>query len=217
MTSATTATAPRERPILFSGAMIRAILDGTKSQTRRVVTSLNGHGFGRITEFGASDTPGYDFHFRNTQMLWNDLRTSDVLRGCPYGAPGDHLWCRETWALDPNAHPDEAGALYRATDPGWDDSESGLLWRPSIFMPRWASRITLEVTEVRVERLQTITEADAIAEGVDSVSGADVPRNATMCRRDDYAQLWDTINAKRGYGWDSSPYVWVVSFRRCEP
>lgn len=87
-------------------------------------------------------------------------------------------------------------------------------WRPSIHMPRWASRITLEITGVRAERLQAITEEDAIAEGVDAVSIAAVPRQAAWSRRQDFSRLWDSMNAKRGFPWASNPWVWVIEFKR---
>lgn len=180
---------PRERPILFSGPMVRAILAGTKTQTRRVVKVEPG-------KLDVGENPA-----------------------CPYGVPGgSRLWVRETWYDDnatrdaepiPTSHDDFIH--YRADGEAHDQFEEldGFLrWRPSIFMPRWASRITLEVTEVRVERLQEITEADAWAEGI----AAHVVRPIH-----DYAALWDSLNAKRGFGWDTNPWVWVVSFRRLTP
>jgi hypothetical protein len=188
----------KERPILFSGPMVRAILAGRKTQTRRVVADLNP----TLAESAASGS-----------QIANALR-------CPYGAPGDRLWVRETWAaqraldkLPPQMI--EAGAWVEyAAGPGGGILDRGK-WRPSIFMPRWASRILLEVTAVRVERLQDISETDAEAEGVDAVSMADVPRQATMNRRADFKQLWDSINAKRA-PWASNPWVWVVEFKRLD-
>ena len=143
----------------------------------------------------------------------------------PYGQPGDQLWVRESWAYHPDGKDKEI--LYRATDSGWDDNNTGLRWKPSIHMPRWASRIQLEVTDVRVERVQEISEEDAKAEGISDggclncgnssdpeACGCDYPKPDF---RDSFANLWDSINAKRGYSWESNPYVWVVEFERVTP
>lgn len=162
----------KERPILFSGPMVRAILDGRKTQTRRVVKPRQG-------------------------MLddWTGLP-------CPYGKPGDRLWVRETCYFE-QPHGE---VIYRA-DPGsekaLDPEFTGLRWRPSIHMPRWASRITLEIVNVRVERLQDIRVDDARAEGVTAKWPVHGFRN-----------LWQSIN---GFGsWDANPWVWVVEFRNME-
>ncbi len=132
---------------------------------------------------------------------------------CPYGQIGDRLWVRETWAIN----PDDGGAVYRATDPDWEVCE-GWAWRPSIHMPRWASRITLEITDARVERLQRITEEDAIAEGCDHkvqyVNGTEFV--GEPCCKHDYANLWNGLYAASGYGWTVNPWVWVVAFKRVE-
>ena len=175
----------KERPILFSAPMVRALLAGTKTQTRRIVK--------------ARDLEWMDVH--------QGLREPDNAERCPYGQPGgDRLYVRETWAaphaydhLPPRLIPQDARIHYAATE-----DRGGLLWRPSIHMPRWASRITLEVTGVRVERLQDISEADAIAEGVYT--------DPACPAYDAYAQLWDEIN---GLGsWEANPWVWVVGFHR---
>lgn len=171
----------RERPILFTGEMVCKILDGSKTQTRRVIQARHIHG---------------------------DMVEVDS----PYGIKGDLLWCRETWAsLD--AKPDQP-VIYRATaDPCYVPSR----WRPSIFMPRWASRITLELTGIRVERVQEITEEDAIAEGV-SESHSVGRDGIGVCHtaKYHYAQLWDKINGKRA-PWHVNPWVWVLTFRRIKP
>lgn len=187
----------KERPILFSAPMVRAILAGTKTQTRRIVKGLNGcH-------------PG--------------------ILPCPYGAAGDRLWVRETWKTVPwnagaekrieGADHDEEGIRYRAT---WDRS-CAPPWRPSIFMRRNASRITLDVTAVRAERLQDITEDDIRAEGVTRVNVGDLlatvrPRRTFPIAHDWrslWALGWDAINGKRA-PWSSNPWVWVISFTRAE-
>lgn len=201
----------KERPILFSAPMVRAILDGRKTQTRRVMKVQPGDVLWRSN--------GRDW-------LWLDnddgplTEPAPCIR-CPYGVPGDRLWVRETWAK-----PGEVGDSieYRADN---DDPLAGR-WRPSIHMPRWASRITLEVTGVRVERLQDISEDDARAEGIREVTKDGVvkkycvydlgdhsstpwdqmPRRAVAA----YAALWNDINGKGAFL--SNPWVWVVEFRR---
>lgn len=211
----------KERPILFSGPMVRAILDGRKTQTRRVVKfpsdggeqkylGMNGCGLHVFAPGG----PGW-----GGEMY------------CPYGQVGDRLWVRETWmetcdrdTLEPNGK-----VIYRATwvGPGpvkcdgdgftvWNkDGTAASPWRPSIHMPRWASRLTLEITGVRVERLQDISEADTIAEGVqiDVIAGDDGFRcsNAKGC----FQELWESINGQGS--WDANPWVWVVGFKVVTP
>jgi len=169
----------REHPILFSAAMIRAILAGTKTQTRRVIKP---------------QPSGMDDHRRYLSVL------SDVYQ--KYGRPGDLLWVRETWG------PCEGGFCYRADESDGAKPDDGR-WHSARFMPRFASRITLETTDVRVERVRDISEGDAMCEGAEA--GLDV--TAT----DRFARLWDLINAKRGYGWDANPWVWVISFKRVAP
>lgn len=118
---------------------------------------------------------------------------------CPYGEKGDGLWVRETWG------PYEGGVIYRC-DESPNCKPDGGAWKPSIFMPRWASRITLEITDVRLERLQEISELDARSEGV----------NPYSCETalEQFPKLWDSINAKRGYRWETNPWCWCISFNR---
>ena len=160
-----------EKPILFSGPMVRAILDGRKTMTRRVVKSLLQ--FGQITEFQKSDRIGYDWQFRDRRYLWNDISDSRLTAACPYPV-GTRLWVRETWAADimwdqtPPRHIPEGQRV-------WYDRSDHLAYplavkgrnRSSIHMPRWASRITLEVTGVRVERLTEISDEDVFSEGIE--------------------------------------------------
>lgn len=197
------------RPILFNGAMVRALLDGSKTQTRRVV---------KLTHAAHVKEP-------RGHRRWHPA-DPDATKACPYGQPGDQLWVRETWAMD-----DEDNALlYGAdigTDSGADDWERNRLdgvpkyrWRPSIHMPRAASRITLEITGVRVERLQDIREADAIAEGIEPT----MPNPGHWNWKDyladgmqthavlSYKTLWESINGPGS--WDLNPWVWVVEFKR---
>ena len=190
----------KERPILFSGPMVRAILSGVKTQTRRVIkpqpVQYNRpdwpctHGWREVPQMG-----GWEISWNNDSMTAAEA----IGEYCPYGKTGDQLWVRETWRVNGNAHDyaraGKESVFYRA-DEDWN-VDAG--WRPSIFMPRWASRITLEVTDVRVERLQNVSHEDGRAEGFDSLDG--------------FALLWDRINEKRGYGWHANPWVWAVEFR----
>ena len=202
----TVTTETKSRPILFSTEMVKAILDGRKkTQTRRIVKTpkdfgemrdvfdddyLNSHGFIAI------DTSiGHGFKVR-----------------CPYGKVGDVLWVRETWRVDDY---NSSETIYKADIPDeiLSDIKGVAKWKPSIFMPRTASRITLEITNIRVERLQDITEVDAKAEGVQE--GDDW---LDFCLgQKHFAELWDKINEKRGYSWASNPFCWVLSFKRLKP
>ena len=164
--------AARTRPILFSGPMVRAILSGAKTQTRRVIT------------------PQPDARLRWGLAGWEDVHGRPL--PCRYGAPGDLLWVRETWGIA-GEFGDGTAHTYRATD-----DRNGIIWRPSIFMPRALSRITLKITDVRVERIQDISEPDEAAEGVE---------------RHTFAALWNAINAKRGYSWERNPWVWALTLQ----
>ncbi len=228
----------KERPILFSGEMVRAILEGRKTQTRRVVTFTAS---GRIKEPGSP---------RN----WH-LDDPEAVNGCPYGKPGDRIYVRETWWQAgewSQSHPEDdewslwigsRRVIYAAdrnppNEPNrhypvglrngrFSAAEPNRLWRkrPSIHMPRWASRILLEITDVRVERLQDISEEDALAEGVKKwphkghfaygYDGGYAPGYGSHSGA--FCNLWDSINAKRGYSWESNPWVWVIEFKRIEP
>lgn len=197
-----------ERPILMSAPMVRAILAGTKTQTRRAVK-------GWPLEWlspPVSITPEYVAHPDN--------------KACPYGSPGDHLWVREAWART-IVHPGTELVVYREGD---NRTDYGGPWKPGIHMFRRDSRILLEVTEVRVERLQAISEEDAQAEGGVEAAGwpgwwshtgqspsdktpGDMSFGGTAC--DSYRLLWDQINGAGA--WDLNPFVWAVSFRVVKP
>lgn len=181
--------------------MVRAILDGRKTQTRRVVKFQTAP-----TEYPQGNGAKF-VQIGGKQYWWNsqDDHPAHVTKACPYGTPGDRLWVRETFHT-----VDGASAFYRADyerNPK-GDKEHGIVWTPSIHMPRWASRITLKVADVRVERLQDISEKDAWAEGCegfdDDVSGG----KSGYC---EYAELWEAINGKGS--WEANPWVWVVEFR----
>lgn len=147
-----------DRPIIFSAPMVHALLAGRKPQTRRMI-KIRGHRSFR--EFGPSDTKGYDWHFRDAEARWHDLRHAELLARLRWQA-GDRLWAKETWSPDPRGAMGY-GSVYRA-DGDHVRPDAGR-WRSPIHMPRWASRLTLTVTDVRVQRLQEITDADAEAEG----------------------------------------------------
>lgn len=218
----------KERPILFSAPMVRALLAGTKTQTRRAVKPqpiANHRGKFAFTTF--TDDEGVESYWVNSP-LWGPVR-------CPYGKPGDRLWVRENGWERPERTPrmmrdgaDTWERYYYDAD-GYTDLELdqfrewGFKRRPSIHMPRWASRITLEITGVRVDRLQDISEADAIAEGCDSFPGIKHDDDAAALARIGpvdfdsfpiarYAALWESINGPGS--WDANPWVWVVEFRR---
>lgn len=191
------------KPILFSTPMVQAILDGRKTMTRRVIKPqpmimanrkpLDGYNDNMIKAAGDFPTPKYH--------------------------PGDVLWVRETWAnisdwttVDPELGvPD--GYIYKAN---WEGAEHPK-WRPSIFMPKEACRLFLRVTGARVERLQEITVDDCRNEGACCSDCYDVGEHSQSCKCDTrFRNLWDGLNAKRGYGWDTNPWVWVYTFERCE-
>lgn len=199
-----------ERPILFSSEMVRAILAGRKTQTRRILRPQP-----HVTRLAGHDIPlwGPGKHASTSlQAKW--------LLCCPYGRPGSHLWVRETWLELDDDHRDRRGvrqAVYRAdTTSDGDDirRQYGYRWRPSIHMPRWASRLTLEVTSTRVERLQEITEEDARAEGVEAHlhDGYDGTIDRERPARSNFERLWDHINGERA-PWATNPWVFVVGFR----
>lgn len=209
-------TATVERPILFSGPMVRAILDGKKTQTRRVVkldAELLGRGCTSLE--GAWMDPGFGDGQR--LKVLGPYDTAHRLYS-PYGHKGERLWVRETWRCfggqEYEYQRDQKSIVYKATAELIDSGP----WKPSIFMPRWACRLELEITGVRVERLQKITEDDAKAEGVEPSTREDLlagrfpgqPYSAA------YALLWEYLNAKRGFGWESNPWVWVLEFRRAQ-
>ncbi len=215
----------KEHPILFSGPMVRAILDGRKTQTRRIMKHQ-------------PPSPSYKlFTPGDERRHWIHADGVNVIDGgqpyfkCPYGQPGDRLWVRETWQSFGDSSkitppvPYSCQVRYEADGATvWLPVPTGargvfpasLKSRPSIFMPRWAARITLQITGVRVERLQDISEHDALAEGVNyhilSEQAAEFVRGKSHLPPAvlKYGDLWESIN---GHGsWDANPYVWVVEF-----
>jgi len=192
----------KERPIIFTvPTLIEGILNGIVTQTRRVIKPCS------AATLHDGSQPEWVF----------------TLAKCPYGQVGDRLWVKETFVIEeagdseepkdrPFKYDLEYGLLiphYRATEPDielvTEEQEDNVTkWRPSIFMPRWAPRVTLEITEVRVERLQEITHDDIVKEGI-----IPIPFHS----KTEFKTLWDSLNAKRGYGWEANPFVWVISFK----
>lgn len=213
----------KERPILFNGPMVRAILNGRKTQTRRVVKGP----FHKDNFVRMSDDLGYPASLGH---LWAGFRWPEdpIYTKSPYGQPGDRLWVRETWAPGPSADEDGMPLFVYRADGEPPEHVKGWKWRPSIHMPRWASRLTLEITAVRVERLQDISWMDVDAEGIGdmledpcsiageafgyaehiSIAGGSVGMAAEMYG---VASYWDSI-AKPGERWADNPWVWVYKF-----
>ena len=221
----------KERPILFSGPMVRALLGGTKTQTRRVVKPQPDS---THSGFPYWNIGGYRAAWCRSAEDGGPLVPANPLP-CPYGQPGDRLWVRETWFPDPPndgswpytswagcregqiaAVPERfrrpAFCCYGASWP-----HGGMRWTPSIHMPRWASRITLEVTGVRVKRLREISEADAKAEGAPfELSPPDSVRlGAVASHLGGFQRIWQTINGPDN--WEANPLVWAIEFKRISP
>lgn len=183
-------------PIPFSTEMVRAILDGRKTQTRRVIKPQPT--YEGASTFGGDITIGF-------YCYWKTHKVSNIqhlVEYYPYGQVGDRLWVRESYG-----YLIDNSIAYRANCNDWHlKNKYTIKWKPSIFMPRWASRIDLEIIDVRVERVQEITYEDIIAEGMK-------PRTKPISN---FRKLWDSLNAKRGYGWGKNPWVWVIEFKVLE-
>ena len=216
----------KEKPILFSAPMVCALLGGSKTQHRTLVKLPHQNPLGVWEPFlwggpnGGKTREGLTVPER---MTISHSRTGEII-GYPYGQPGDRLWVRETWRTDASLD-DKAPRTFN----GWPVQYSadgevlrhGAFYgntkgkkRPSLFMPRWASRLLLEVVSVRVERLQAISEADALAEGVNPSAAESFARVAGVTRPAGlaYRDLWEKINGAGS--WDANPWVWCVEFRR---
>lgn len=216
----------KERPILFSGPMVRAILEGRKTQTRRVLKHDPSDDWKPAYY---CDINGYDEDGElspDVVIGWGAVnQDGDEGYVCPYGKPGNRLWVRENFSgpygcrnLKPKDWPDNA--------PIWHWADGNPVkgdWtkpKPSIHMPRWASRITLEITGIRVERLQDISEADAKAEGcapawLDADDHETIHADQRPTYRRGFSRLWCGINGPES--WDANPWVWVIEFQRVRP
>lgn len=195
------------KPILFSTEMVQAILDGRKTQTRRVVKGEFLNAIERWVDGSKDKWYGYTGP------------TLSFKTHCPYGAKGYDLWVRETWAVSPFLNKvkpselegcikgDNPKVIYKASN-GYSNAND-YTWRPSIFMPRWASRIILKVHSIRVERIQDITYDDCNNEGI---PWGPVPWKSGPKVYKEFKELWNSINAKRGYPWADNPWVWVIDF-----
>lgn len=182
----------KERPIIFSTEMVKAILNGRKTQTRRVVKPQpqKDETIGNISCNGVVEC-WFLCDSDGDEMPNSEIR-------CPHGQVGDRLWVRETYGLLTNDK-----LTYRASCDEWHvKNKFTCKWKPSIFMPRCASRILLEIIGVRVERINCMTENEAHAEGVDNLVT--------------FKELWDSLNSKRGFGWDINPFCWVLSFKKLD-
>ena len=199
----------KETPIIFSTEMVRAILDGRKTQMRKTkgLEAINDNP--EIWSFLEQIEDEYHFgHGDPSGDAWGEGFVK-----CPYGKVGDLLWVRETCSW-PKPFRGETTITYKAT---FDKEEAPYLrrskrqWRPAIYMPKWAARIWLEITGIKVEKVQGIGVEDEFAEG--RPVPLDTEENG---RQFDswFKELWDSLNAKRGYGWDKNPFVWVIEFRR---
>lgn len=227
-----------ERPILFNAPMVRALRDGCKTQTRRLLKVPHENPLGKWEVLpwggpnGGRTRDGKTLPYQN---VIGHTRTGEII-ACPYGQPGDRLWVRESWSSSdyrlqrgPYLKPDdfdvaearELGHLIYAADgtPDFEGEQELIRWVPNIHMPRWASRINLEITNVRVERLQDISFADAAAEGLhysserldrwsaDGSKWHGTPQQA-------FRALWEQINGPGS--WDANPWVWAISFTRLQ-
>ncbi len=217
-----TATMVTERPIPFSGPMVRALLDGSKTQTRRLVNPQPHERHWLAPAWGCSPD-GVAF---GEPYLWRECGADypdgpEDERRCPYGVPGDRLWVKE--AIRGVGLEAECARMVEYVADGTIHGDAEWVWQremlPSIFMPRGLSRLTLTITDVRVERLRAISVEDARAEGISEYGhefrdekwfpGDDMYRNSSS--PENYARLWDAINSKRA-PWSSNPWVWVVAF-----
>ena len=209
----------KERPVLFNAPMVRALLAGTKTQTRRVVKIPHlEFSAGHLADLNDPRNWGYECDDGWMKLKASaDPRDDEMQIQCPYGQHGDRLWVREMWMKIPrltvDGMPMDDLAKYRSTDEVECAGKYSHRWRPSIHMPRWASRITLEIIGVRVERLNDISFSDAKAEGVESVPLPVGVGSADSVTR--YRWLWESINGPGS--WDVNPWAWVVEFKRWDP
>lgn len=239
------------KPIIFSGPMVRALLEDRKTKTRRVIKGSN---LNLLQRWDGPEDDGA--HYFGWASHCDGIFAYGRLKLKPLYQPGDILWVRERWrigAWNENTQsiavdykdavrrewlfvPDVARfkryvkqSIQQAKDAGivqdkngeyhWESGNAPTKWRPSIYMPREAARLFLRVTDVQAERLQDISEEDALAEGVrpdPPIKMVDGKYGSEWSARDNFIELWDSLNAKRGFGWDANPWVWVYTFERFE-
>lgn len=227
----------KERPILFSTDMVNAILGGHKTQTRRVIKPQPTEHWMKNVYYHQPSGEQYE---NGEQLFWlSDGEYGEVK--CPYGRPGDKLWVRETWAKYCYAdefgvtHYDQDMIFYKADGTpdltivdadGFEEQDQNIKWKPSIHMPKDASRIKLLVKNIKVERLQDISKQDAVAEGIEEVP---TPVDGLRSWKNylgptsytnpvtSFQSLWDSINGKKEtFSWEGNPWVWVVGFENIE-
>lgn len=221
----------KERPILFSAPMVRAILSGQKTVTRRTVRHQPDVPVtDAIPRRNFPHGPALiDWYWRPKYGHLNGIPSTGWDFKCPYGQPGDRLWVREAFGSQVRSHGGGTGrfTVYRATSPDAIDfkcasgKEYPVKWKPSIHMPKHLSRILLEITDIRVEQLQDINEEHAIAEGVDVsicqqfLETSPTRHQCKLAALHGFSGLWESINGTGA--WDSNPWVWVVEFKRVTP
>ena len=223
-----TVTRPKERPILFGDPMVRAILEGRKTVARRVVVPKTEpkvtptemepwflDGERQLDDDGRPCWNGYHHDYPSSHGKWFS---------CNQGKVGDLLWVREAWRPcgvqkfgmgKQDISPEQADWYDYRADYVTKDGQAAFKWRPSIFMPKAACRLKLRITDVRVERLHKIKATDCIREGIQTERDINTPCGEVEAFNKMIA-LWDGINQKRGYGWDTNPFVWVVEFEKIE-
>lgn len=188
----------KERPIIFSSEMVRAILNNQKIITRRAIKNAYGAFWDHAGYYPKEHFLGvFRFYFKDSDGL-ADLSPEFH---CPYGQKGEHLWIKETWGL-------HYGFVYKADNKSCLPSGG---WKSPLFMPRKAARIILEIINVRIEKLQDIRPEDLQQEGIK------IDINDEVWTMDNFIKLWDSLNAKHGYGWQANPWVWVIQFKKAKP
>jgi len=221
----------KERGVIFNAEMVRAILDGQKTQTRRIIQSAAKNMQARGHEVISHREPGdkwygdHVYSMRDRSGVWQDFTNEEFLAKCPFGQPGDRIWVREAFRVMGCA-TDVARLMYKASERNSFTESTRTVpvasctkqpsqkWTPSIHMPRWASRITLEITDVRVERLNSISEEDARAEGCAGGHDSIPDYHYSATPHEHFHHVWTSIYGAES--WQANPWVWVIEFRRVD-